>query len=234
MTVWAVSSTRDEADILERSTCHMLAHADVVLIEDHLSTDTTPEILERLAARYADRLQVTTDDTPTFRHDAKTARIAYAAAHGATWVVPFDTDEFWAAPQPLRELLPTVNADHVSAPVFEHVPIDAAGSWRHAEAWAWAKVAARAGIEIGIGHHEAGGRGTTPEGVAVHHFPWRSKTQARRRIKRGAVASETSEHAAMFTRLAAYLDDDTRLDRWWNARIAVPDLVYDPLDCWCG
>lgn len=238
--------TCNEDDILEVSVRHMLAECDWVWVEDRCSTDCTPLILARMVDEYGDRLVVSASDRrpSTARQTELTDELV---ARGATWVVPWSTDEIWYANGgTLREVLPTVDADHVLAAVWEHrrlpTDIDAdpfgAMRWRYSAPWDWTKVAVRAdlGVRAGIGTHLAEG-GTRPysgDKIGVRHFPWRTPSQARRRLVRNAAdsGSELPAHQADAARTLA-LWDCGELDAWWAAMAEDPDVVDDPAPIRC-
>src|SRR5579863_306513 len=96
--VWAVGMVRDEADVIETVIGNLLAQGvERVVIADNLSTDDTPAVLERLARSHP--VTVLVDRLPAYYQAEKTTLLARAAVRaGARWVLPFDADEVWTAP----------------------------------------------------------------------------------------------------------------------------------------
>lgn len=244
MSVWGISSTRDEDDILEASTRHMLAECDFVLIDDHCSVDATSRILERLRQEFRNRLQVQTDPDPHFDEVAKINQLVGRALRlGATWAVPFDTDEVWCSPDGLlREVLPKLRADYCIATVYEHVPQPAdqgpnplaAMTMRRQERWSWNKVCIRTdrGLGLTVGHHDVLGP-TVTKAVAdtslfVRHFPYRSIEQAHRRVIRNAIAAAHAAHNWYYGGLTKEFHDPEVFTEWWAGLTDAEGLVYDP------
>jgi len=145
MSVVAVGTVRDEQDIIGTTVEHLLAEVDLVIVEDHLSQDATPRILEGLRRIYPEQLLVLTDTSPLFDQAGRMNTLArLALERGADWVVPFDADEIWYSPTgwPLRELLsPSFAADVCMATVWEHTPDPndpgALLRHRHVLPWPW-------------------------------------------------------------------------------------------------
>ena len=126
MTVWAICAVKDEADIFGDTLAHMLAQGvEGVVISDGMSTDGTRDIIER--AGYDGGLIVSIDDPdPIFRQAATMNRLAgMAADRGATWIVPFDADEYWSSCDgtPIASTLCSLDASVVVAyaQMFEYV-----------------------------------------------------------------------------------------------------------------
>jgi hypothetical protein len=239
MSVWGVSSTRDEGDILEASTRHMLEECDHVLIEDHCSTDGTSTILVRLAEENP-RLHCSHDPDPVYDQAVTMNRlVARATEQGAMWVVPFDTDEVWGSARGrLRSVLPMVAEDCVEAIVFEHVPQPSdRGSnplrrikYRRERPWDWPKVAIRTGrgLRLSAGQHGAGTDNVARGVVMVRHFPYRSKEQARRRVARNAVAAGHPGDTWSYGGLHRQFDEAPVFAQWWYGLTSPEGLVRDP------
>lgn len=89
-----VSSVLNEASIIRQCSTHLLANGvDKLIISDGGSTDATPDILTSL-----DGVQFEWQDG-SFDQGAEISRLTHLAlARGATWVIPFDADEFWIDP----------------------------------------------------------------------------------------------------------------------------------------
>jgi Glycosyl transferase family 2 len=237
--IWGVSSTRDEDDIVGASTRHMLAECDHVIIENHCSTDGTAAILARLAEQHP-RLHLYHDPDPVYdQASTMNELVAKATAQGATWVVPFDTDEVWTSPQGLlRDVLPTVADDCVEAVVYEHVPRphDRGANpllrmkYRRERPWDWAKVAIRTGrgLHLSAGQHGAGGASVARSVVVVRHFPYRSVEQAHRRVARNAVAAGHAGDTWQYGGLHQQFQKPALFAEWWSGLTSPEGLVYDP------
>lgn len=90
----AISMMRDEEDICGQTVAHLLAEGvDRLIIADNLSVDGTRYILESFP-----EVTVVDDAELAFYQSAKMTTLMHQALDlGATWVVPFDADEFWYA-----------------------------------------------------------------------------------------------------------------------------------------
>ena len=242
MSVVAVGTVRDEADIIGTTVVHMLAEADLVILEDHLSVDATPHILAALHQMYPGRLVLTTDTSPLFDQAGRMNTLArLALERGADWVVPFDADEIWYSPTgwPLRELLsPSFAADVCMATVWEHTPDpnDPGALFRHRHVlpWPWVKVCYRPTYDsrLWIGQHGVDGAGerVDHDRVAMRHLPWRSEAQARRRVHRDAtddLGGAAGLHT-LNTSLYRGLEEDAQFRDFW-ATVTTAPWTDDPV-----
>lgn len=203
MTTAAISMCKDEADVIDGTIRHIAAEVDVVLVADNGSTDGTREILEQLADELG--IIVVDDPDPAYYQSVKMSALAErAASHlGARWILPFDADELWIAPNRIADdlaALPAyVNVAH--AHLFNHFAsaIDPAGDdpfrtivWRQRQPGALPKVAFR--WEPGAAIHQGNHGVTLPAGetfercLEVRHFPYRSAAQFIRKARNGAAA----------------------------------------------
>lgn len=209
MTVVAVTMVRDEEDVIRSTVAHMLDEVDAVVVADNLSTDRTREILDDLALDHGDRLEIVDDLDPAYEQSRKMTGLAHLAAEefGATWVVPFDADEWWYTPHADRiaDVLATVPARwHVApAELFDHVatgldpdepdPVRRIG-WRRRTPAPLPKVAARYRPDLVIeqGNHGAHYEEFTPAPfdpvLVVRHYPYRSLEQFVRKVRNGSAA----------------------------------------------
>lgn len=113
-----ISCVRNEADLIATTIRHHFNEGfDYLFVVDNDSSDGTVRELERLAA--ADkRLRFSSHHSNAFRQsEIVTALARQAARSGATWIVPFDADEFWHAPGGLASALRSVTADVVEVQV---------------------------------------------------------------------------------------------------------------------
>lgn len=93
----AVTMARNEADIIETSTHHLLDQGvDLVIVADHGSTDGTRYILDGLRA-HTGCVEWISNDDQMYRQQHWMDLLARMASHrGAEWIVAWDVDEFWS------------------------------------------------------------------------------------------------------------------------------------------
>ena len=209
MTVVAVTMVRDEADVVGSIVANMLAQVDGVVVADNLSEDSTREILDELAAKHDGRLVVVDDDDPAYEQSRKMTHLAHFGAEWfeASWVVPFDADEWWYSPHADRisdalanvpdrwHVVPALLYDHVSTGLDpdEVDPVRRIG-WRRRAPGPLPKVAARYRPDLVIeqGNHGAHYEEFTPAlfdpVLVVRHFPYRSVEQFVQKVRNGAAA----------------------------------------------
>lgn len=164
MSVAGVATVYNEADIIEACVRHLFAEGvDRVLIAD-ASDDETPEILRGLQDEY-EGLFVCRDDE--YYHFQPRWVNALAARAGTEWVIPFDADEFWYAPdgRPIADALSAVppGVTKVYARMFQH------RDWehRHTHAVQLPKCAFRFSPHMRVqnGNHDVHGPGLGMWGV---------------------------------------------------------------------
>ena len=99
-----ISVVRNEEDIISLTIRHHLRQGcDFILIIDNDSTDGTRDILRALAAEDS-RVHWMPDSAGVFRQSELMTKLARMAARaGARWVLPFDADEFWHAPEGIAQ-----------------------------------------------------------------------------------------------------------------------------------
>jgi len=212
MTVFGISMVKDEGDIIYTTVSQMLSQLDAVIVADNGSTDATRDILAGLAHAHPGRLFVVDDPEIGYYQSRKMSQLAETAMEkGATWVVPFDADEYWTCGWgPINEILEQHTPDHgiVTAELYDRVATSYDPKhenpvrrlrWRRNTKLPLPKVACRTapGLVIEQGNHFA--RYSIParvsEGPAfvVHHFPYRSVEQVIRKIRNGAAAYKASD-----------------------------------------
>ena len=216
--VVGVTMVRDEADIIEIVIRHMATQVDALVVADNRSVDGTSDILHDLISELPIPMRVITDDEVGYQQSRKMTALAVEAHEqfGAGWIVPFDADEIWYAPNGsisnhLASQPPTVNV--VAANLFDHVasglddleernPVGRI-NWRRDYAAALPKVAARwhPSLKIGMGNHDVSFKqfayNESPGRMAIRHFPYRSPEQIVRKIRNGAeayAATDLPEH----------------------------------------
>ena len=91
----AITMVKNEMDVIESFVRHTLGFADRWLVADHLSSDRTREILERLRAEGLPIEIETVHEAAQIQAEVMT-RLMHRAAeeYGADVVVPLDADEF--------------------------------------------------------------------------------------------------------------------------------------------
>jgi hypothetical protein len=202
VTVYGVTMVKDEADVIAGTLRHLADEGLELIVADNGSTDGTRDLLADLAHELP--LDVLDDPDPAYYQSEKITRLAdLAGARGATWVVPFDADELWLAPDRLSVVLAALPSGFnvARARLYNHFPtaIDPAGTdpfrtieWRQSEPGALPKFAFRyrPGIVVHQGNHGVTIPGTQREtfGLEVRHFPCRSAEQFVRKARNGAAA----------------------------------------------
>ena len=122
--IWGISLVKNELDVIEASILHHLEQGvDAMLIADNGSDDGTLDLLHEMARQYP--VHVATDGLKAHEQAAKTSLLATAVARaGASWVVPFDADEFWfARDRTLGEHLVMSTAAVELATTFDVLPV---------------------------------------------------------------------------------------------------------------
>lgn len=251
MTTIGISMVRDEADVIEGTLRHMADEVDHLIVADNRSADGTRDILGQLAGELP--LTVVDDPDPAYHQSAKMSRLAERAAdQGATWIVPFDADELWLAPQRLRETLPDLDCQIAEAVLYNHLAtaIDPAGpdpfvtmQWRQREPGALPKVAFRweSGAIIHQGNHGVTlpSGGTRKQALEIRHFPARSATQFANKAINGAEAYRHTSlpetegahwraYGRIFEQLGRQGLEDVYRQHWWYLSPVDAGLVHDP------
>lgn len=252
MTVVGISMVRDEADIIAATVEHMCSQLDAVIVADNMSTDDTRSILEGLPVTIVD------DDEPGYYQADKMTRLAHMARTelGATWVVPFDADEWWISPHgriaDVLEANPTWPV--LEAALFDHVPTGADPvdgdpvdmiQWRRREPIPLPKVACQTGEDLQIWQGNHGATYSAPHtqlagSLEVRHFPYRSPEQFARKAINGAAAyaatdlpDNIGQHWREYGRIAEQSGPEALHDvfhRWfWSADPIADGLVHDPV-----
>ena len=198
MRLVAITSVKNESDMIEAFVRHTATVCDAHLILDHQSTDNTRSILHELE-REGLALRVIADSDPTSDQSARLTRLMRLAVaeEGADWVIPLDADEFIDAPtEGLRQAL-AVTEEPVHVLWRSYVPsadddlddLNPVTRIRHrlvAEGFPWKKVlvprAVARDAQLGPGSHDIaephphGERRLLGE-VTLGHFPIRSPEQ---------------------------------------------------------
>jgi glycosyltransferase involved in cell wall biosynthesis len=154
MKVAAVSTVRNEADIIAATLGHLYAEGVAeVYIADGRSTDGTRDILAQFPCKVFD------DDSPIHRQPYWMERLVLQASEeGADWILCVDADEFWYAtsgvtiPEALAEVDATI-IGKLYAKMWQHLDYE----MREPQPKSLHKVAVRSGVGIQIanGNHDA-------------------------------------------------------------------------------
>lgn len=257
--VVGVTMVRDEFDILPFTLAHMLTQCDHVICADNLSIDGTREMLH---AWIDDRLTVVDDLEPAYLQSAKMSTLAERAREmGATWCIPFDSDEAWFARSGRRiaDVLRRLPRDvlMVEADLWDHVPTsldpDEANplrriGWRRSYPGPLPKVAVRAldGVIIEQGNHAARFSHTDLPGrvsnlLTLRHYALRSSKQMIRKARNGGAAyaaTSLPEHVGAHWRSWSLLSDEQLrevFERYYFVADPESDsnLVFDPAPVAC-
>lgn len=219
--LWAVAMVKNEVDIIESTLRHLADQGiDELLVADNGSTDGTLELLRELSRQLP--LHVALDSEPRYFQGPKMTALAQAARRaGASWVVPFDADEFWfAASTTVGEYLRRCDAGVVQARMFNVYPQADCTKWRlDPQPMDPPKVAFRAHrlARLSIGNHWVLHPGRPAPGLFIAHYPWRSADQLKRKTHQGAVALTEEQRAQGFGfhwTAGAAESDQWRHDAW--------------------
>ena len=251
MTVVAVSMVKDEADIVAATVAHMCGQVDAVIVADNCSTDGTRDLLDGLPVTVVD------DPDPAYYQSRKMTALAEMARveFDATWVVPFDADEWWYSPHGrIADVLEQHSSHVATAALYDHVatgadpdvddPVKRTG-WRRRTPAPLPKVAARCAPDLVIaqGNHDA--IYDTPTDridglLVVRHFPYRSPEQMARKARNGAEAYAATDlpedagahwrayHQLMVAHGDEAIHDVFRMWFWTADPTTDPTLIYDP------
>ena len=190
--VWAIAMVKNEADIIESTVRHLVNQGvENFLVMDNGSDDGTRGILESLA-REIPGFHVGTDSEPAHYQGAKMTLLADAVRRaGATWVVPFDADEYWyGVDATLIEVLNRTRARVLEAQIHNVLP-SADGGWQVDDQPQYlTKVAFRTYplITMGEGNHDVARPGEWSAELSILHVPLRSFDQFSRKLRNGAQA----------------------------------------------
>jgi glycosyltransferase involved in cell wall biosynthesis len=200
----AVAIVRDEADVIEYTIKHLLAHGiEQILVSDHLSEDGTSDILIDLSKKYP--VHYTAYTSEGFYQADETNRLIELAKtyYGADIVIPFDADELFVTSDNRRLLDLLVNVpdeiDVIQASVVNHIAtcVDDYSELnpfirmkRHPinNEWPWPKVIVRPiqGMRVSAGNHRAlSGNAASTNQIEVRHYPYRSEEQFIKKIRNG-------------------------------------------------
>lgn len=233
--VWGISMMRDEQDVAGATVRHMLDQGLAgVIVADNLSCDGTADAIRAVCP--GPPVYVVNDREPAYFQAEKISYLAHLAWRaGADWIVPFDADEHWYAPETnISSYLNAKRADVVRALMHDVLPASAnAGGINFGDDEMVAvrslygiepkvemmKVAFRAqsGTHVLTGNHEIAHPGLREGGLHLLHYQWRGAAQYLRKIRQGAQAvrlAELVEGMAWHWRALDELDDAALLRSW--------------------
>lgn len=227
-TIWAVTMVKNEVDIIEHTVRHLLQQGiDHILIADNGSTDGTFELLRGLSKSLP--IYVGTDSEVGYYQANKITELAkYARKHGASWIVPFDADEFWFAPGcTVSEYLRSSSSAQIRAHICNIFPTRDNPELYGLEGQLSVdtdishpcKVAPRARplLWIDYGNHWALTPGIRRNGLHILHLPWRSYQQFERKLRDGAraiLAADIEDYVGAHWRAQADGTDDAIRSLW--------------------
>lgn len=233
--VWGISMMRDEHDVAGATVRHMLDQGLAgVIVADNLSSDGTADAIRDVCA--GPPVYVVNDREPAYFQAEKMSYLAHLAWRaGADWIVPFDADEHWYAPEAsISAYLNATSADVVRTLMHDVLPASAntdgikfgddevvavRSLYIIEPTMEMMKVAFRAhsGTHVLTGNHEIARPGLRQDGLHLLHYQWRGAAQYLRKIRQGAQAvrlAELVEGMAWHWRALDELDDATLLHSW--------------------
>jgi hypothetical protein len=236
MAVAAISMVHNEQDVIGYVVRHMLAECDLVLVADNESTDATREILEAIDDP---RLLIFDEPCEDFAQVRVLMRLTREAeVRHASWIVPFDADEWWYCPTGLRiadvlDAFPSVvHATRAEALDMVPQPSDPAGEPDPFARLRWARPATAASPEnrkiafrpgglrrLTQGCHALQGEPFPPFGpLRIKHVPYRSFEQAKAKLRHGrsalAQSNEPPGSGWHWREWGALSEDGLR--EWWR------------------
>ena len=233
--VWAIARVKNESDIIDSTVRHLLEQGvENFLVMDNGSDDDTLEILRGLEQEIPG-FHVGIDSEPAHYQGAKMTVLADAVRRaGATWVLPFDADEYWyGVDAPLVEVLGRTRASVVEARLHNVVPsVD--GGWQvDDQPQHLSKVAFRHPfVTMGEGNHDVARPGEWSTELRILHVPLRSYEQFKRKVTAGARALALTDLPAQtgnHWRQAQNASEDDLLEQWRHAQAgSVPAMGLVP------
>ena len=236
---WAVTMVRNESTTLPAIVEHFRQQGiSRVLVVNHRSTDDTVESL----APFGDFVQVAQYDHAAYEQRAvMTLASRFATECGANWIIPFDADEIWWPTRgaTIAELLESSTADKIPAPHYDFLPPSNlianfspdTFNLRRLQPNPMPKTAFRAHPKaiILMGNHWVQRPGSNGDGLAVAHYPYRTKDQLRKKVKEGALAIDALGNSkglgTHWQQWSSMSDEDFEI--FWNSIKSSSDVVED-------
>lgn len=235
--VWAVAMVKNEQDVIAQTLTHLLnEEVSRILVVDNGSTDAT---VQEIRALGSDQILLGEDHEFGYYQAAKMTLLGrYAARHSATWVVPFDADEFWFAPHgSLADHLHDSIADVQRARIHNAFQTRVPEELRiELQADLLCKVAYRPHplALLTTGNHWVSRPGTMEDSLALLHLPWRSREQVAFKLRAGAAAIEAlvPGQPGVGGHWLAHADvTDSEIEAMWAdllVGVPVPELSWTP------
>jgi hypothetical protein len=245
MTVVGVSMVHNEIDIVAFTVRHMVAECDHVIVADNMSTDGTHEMLLDIALSEP-RLHIEDEPSFPYRQNLTMNRLSELARteYGATWVVPFDMDEYVYSPAwKIYEVLPSLATQQVKVGAYEFhpQPTDDAKERNPFKRVVWRrdltpdhKVAfvPKSGSVLSFGNHIYGDawEEVSRSTLYIRHVPYRSLEQAKAKSRHGKAALEAAGQGTQgwhWRHMGGW--SDAEWSAWWETWLAHDGLTKDPL-----
>lgn len=236
----AVAAVKNEADIIEANIRHLLSQGvDLIRISDGMSTDGTQDILNTLRSELGGQLEIIYDRNPIFHQAQIMNQLMYdVGPRGATWVIPFDADEFFYV-EGGRTLAGGLHDAHLAnklwVPSILHLDWDR----RVVNLHRWPKVIVRwsYGIKLTMGNHDVWGPPESrldqvhpgPIGFSLRELQFRSFEHYCSKVALNLQTLDRSlpaDHAAHYRALEG-MDRDA-LEAQWQLYQSQP-TVHDPV-----
>jgi hypothetical protein len=234
MMLVGVACVKNDADVIGLSLSHLFAEGvNHVLIAFGPSTDRTFDMLENFPPA---TLTLTPQAEGIWYQGAETTALARRAwALGADWVIPFDADELWYAPDGRRlvDVLATVPPDIAvaTAPMFRQF-----GGWKEPNPKPLPKVAFRPNplVVVAEGNHDVSGIAKDRvwfNALEIRELQYRSLEHLRRKTRDGALmAAARTDLPDYGTHNDRYVSmTDAQLEAEWLAMSDRSRLVCDPI-----
>jgi hypothetical protein len=235
--VWAVAMVKNEQDIIVEAITHLLEQGVArVLVVDNGSSDDT---VSRIRSLDTDRVLLGEDREFGYYQAAKMTLLGrFASRHSASWVVPFDADEFWFAPRgSLADFLEASPSMVHRAGIRNAFLTTTAGELRiELEEDPLRKVAYRPHslALLTTGNHWVSRPGPVADALALVHVPWRSRAQVAAKLRGGAQAIQALVPGQPGVG-GHWLDhrdvSDAEVERMWGDLLSgtpVPQLSWTP------
>lgn len=210
--VWGIIMVKDEEDIIYHSLVHAAEEGMTgIIVADNMSTDKTWDEIHRakdvLKGSPCEIIPINDIEVGYYQSRKMTNLARQAYELGATWIVPFDADEIWTAPDTIANYLNSLpdKINVVTADLYNHfgTGIDPTGpipfqnmSWRLPEKGSLPKVAFKwqEDAVIGQGNHSVSMKGIkSATGLEIRHFPYRSWEHFKRKAINGAKAYNVTD-----------------------------------------
>ena len=230
-----ISTVLDERGIIGHTTRHLLASGvDLIIVSDGGSTDGTRQLLGHIP-----NVIVVSQDGPLYQDSEMTRLAELAATFGATWIVPFDADEYWCGTngRTVGETIALIEGQfdliapvgRIIAPVYHHLNLDTRlpDPKLPKMAFRWTP-----GAHIEWGNHNVHGiPGNICDGLQVREIQYRSYDHFIAKIERARIWQELTpdcpvSYGSHMRRLVAMTDDERKAE--W-VRLSNQMFVYDPI-----